>query len=194
MPTTTNPRTAYAPQGQVLKGQYIEAFRSSKGKIKGLWLQNGTQKCTVRLPKYLRPMLVRELEPGAFIQVWAYPDEGNWHGIHILPLTPQEIDALPAENISLPTSTATPPCQRIKVCRKGTCCKRGSGDIFQALQQEVAANPELQHIEIESTGCLKACKRGPNVKLPSGEIIGFAQPEMAKPLLHKLAASAPDSN
>lgn len=191
MPTTTNPRATYAPQGQVLKGQYIEAFRSSKGKIKGLWLQSGTQKCTVRLPKYLRPMLVRELEPGAFIQVWAYPDEGTWRGIHILPLTPQEVEALPIEDISLPTVTTSSPCQRIKVCSKGSCCKRGSSDIFQTLQQEVAANPELQNIEIESTGCLKACKRGPNVKLPSGEIVSFAQPKMVKPLLHKLATSAP---
>lgn len=192
MPTTTNPQAAYAPQGQVLKGQYIEAFRSSKGKIKGLWLKNGTQKCSVRLPKYLRPMLVRELEPGTFIQVWAYPDEGNWRGIHILPLTPQEIDALSLEDMSLPEVALPPRCQRIKVCSKGSCCKRGSGEVWQALQAEVEANPQLQNIEIESTGCLKACKRGPNVKLPSGEIVSFAHPGMAKPLLEKLANSAPD--
>ncbi|MGP1386755.1 MAG: (2Fe-2S) ferredoxin domain-containing protein [Thainema sp.] len=193
MPTTANPQAAYAPQGQVLKGQYVKAFRSSKGKIKGLWLQNGEQKCTVQLPKYLRPMLVRELEPGAYIQVWAYPDEGNWRGIHILPLTPQEIEALPIEDISLPnyTASAPPTCQRIKVCGKGSCCKRGGGEIFQALRQEVAANPNLQNIEIESTGCLKACKRGPNIKLPSGEIVSFARPEMAKPLLENLANSTP---
>lgn len=191
MPTTTYPQTTYAPQGQILKGRYVEVFRSSKGKIKGLWLQNETQRCAVRLPKYLRPMLVRELQPGAFIQVWAYPDEGNWRGIHILPLTPQEIEALSIDDISLPDYPSSPPCQRIQVCCKGTCCKRGSGEVWKALQQEVAANPNLRNVEIESTGCLKACKRGPNVKLPSGKIVSFAQPEMVKPLLQKLTTSAP---
>lgn len=45
---------AAAPTGQVLKGQYASAYRSDKGKIKGLMLQAGAEQHTVKLPKYLR--------------------------------------------------------------------------------------------------------------------------------------------
>ena len=51
----------HQPQGQVLRGRYAAPLRSAKGKIKGLILHAAEGELAIKLPKYLRPMLVREL-------------------------------------------------------------------------------------------------------------------------------------
>ncbi|HEY9734829.1 MAG TPA: (2Fe-2S) ferredoxin domain-containing protein [Trichocoleus sp.] len=185
-PATT---AAPTPQGQVLKGQYLDVLRSEKGKLIGLRLQTQSQECVVKLPKYLRPMLVRELMPGAFIHVWAYPEPGGWYAINILPMPPTEVGAL---GLAPPSATAATiaPTACIQVCRKGTCCRRGSSELWQALEHEIATNPTLSHVSLEATGCLKACKQGPNLRLRgTGQTISWARPEDAAALLKPLAQS-----
>lgn len=183
------------PQGSVLKGQYTGVYRSSKGKLKGLRLKSGTEEYTIKLPKYLRPMLVRELEPETFIQVWAYPDEGIWRGINILPLPEAEISKL-QQLTSIAPSQQQPQSSKgtepkgteicIQICRKGTCFKKGSKAILQILQAEVESNPNLQHISIEATGCMKSCKKGPNLRImPSGKELNHVNQNTALAVLSK---------
>ncbi|MEL6321167.1 MAG: (2Fe-2S) ferredoxin domain-containing protein [Cyanobacteria bacterium J06626_14] len=176
------------PQGRVLKGKYVGAFRSEKGKLKGLRLQSGGEEYAIKLPKYLRPMLVRELMPETFIQVWAYPDKDVWRAINILPLSEAEILDLPREPEACthqPTPSITPTAKTcIQVCRKGKCFKQGSREIYNALQAEVEANPGLQHIAIEAVGCMKACKQGPNLRvLPSSKVINRVSSNKALTIL-----------
>jgi hypothetical protein len=176
--------------GQVLKGQYQGAFRSSKGKLKGLRLQAGTTEYTIKLPKYLRPILVRELEPGDFIQVWAYPEDDIWRSVNILPLPEVEIAALKTQNLQpvtpvepLPRDQATQPLC-IEVCSKGKCHKQGSRQLWSLLQAEVEANPDLGHVSIKATGCLKACKHGPNLRVqPRGKVLNRVTSDHALALL-----------
>jgi hypothetical protein len=190
-------------QGQVLKGRYVEPYRSNKGKLKGLRLQIGEATHTIKLPKYLRPMLVRELAPMDFVQVWAYPDDEIWKAINVLPLSAEETEALqqhwrefPPES-NTPSTTATDDSaqenpaskpkakkQCIQVCRKGKCYKQGSKHIWSVLQSEIENNPDLQHISVEATGCMKACKKGPNLKVqPKGKLLTGMTPEQALDVL-----------
>lgn len=181
------------PQGQVLKGQFWEVWRSEKGKIKGIVLRTAEQHYSIKLPKYLRPVLVRELAPHAFVQVWAYPDEGQWRGINIMPLSEPEAIALReawADVANEPIEvhpTTRPVAQKplcVQVCRKGKCFKRGGKQVLQALESEIAANPDLCHIEVEGVGCMKACKKGPNIKLSnSSKVINGVTPENALDLV-----------
>lgn len=190
-------------QGQVLKGCYVEPYRSTKGKLKGLQLQIGEINYTVKLPKYLRPMLVRELAPNTFIQVWAYADDDIWRAVNVLPLSEEETAALkqhwqkyPPEPMVVSTagtgstvqgeSGKKPQVKKqcIQVCRKGKCYKQGSKHIWSVLQSEVENNPDLQHISIEATGCMKACKKGPNLKVqPKGRLLTGMTPEQALDVL-----------
>lgn len=187
-------------QGQVLKGRYLEPYRSKKGKLKGVILQVGDTTYTITFPKYLRPMLVREIEPEAFIQVWSYPDDGLWRAINVLPMTVEEAEVLlrqwqesPPEPLKEPdnftqTSAEVPSAEKkcIQVCRKGKCYKQGSTHIWHVLQREVEANPALQHISIEATGCMNACKKGPNLKvMPRGKMLSGMTPEQALDVLAK---------
>lgn len=186
-------------QAQVLSGRYDRPYRSHKGKLKGLMLQAGPQEYCIKLPKYLRPMLVREVEVGDFLQVWAAAEDDIWRAINVLPLPENQAEALqqawqdrppsslPAELVTPtePSAKAVAPTKQcIQVCRKGKCYKQGSQHIWSALQAEIEANPELQHISIEATGCMKACKKGPNLKvLPQGKMMHRVTPEQALTVL-----------
>jgi (2Fe-2S) ferredoxin len=198
------------PQGVVLKGQFTDVLRSPKGKIKGVCLQTETATYAIKLPKYLRPVLVRELTPGDFVQVWAYCEAERWRGINILPLAEPEQIALQASwqsrnpepssaTLNVGTAAATPESSAqpsaspakplcVQVCRKGKCFKQGGRQIMQSLENEIAADPSLQHVSVEGVGCLKACKKGPNLKLSnSKKVISGVTPENAIALVAKHA-------
>lgn len=177
--------TGSAPTGQVLKGQYAGAYRSGKGKIKGLLLQIGATEHTVKLPKYLRPMLLRELAPGEFIQVWVYPEDGpedgRWRGINILPLPACEAEGLQQQwgELVAKAPAAQPKRLCLEVCTKGKCSKQGGRQLHAALQDAVSSDPNLSHVSIKGTGCMKACKHGPNLRLPDGHLLHRATPAEA---------------
>ncbi|MEA5449827.1 (2Fe-2S) ferredoxin domain-containing protein [Leptolyngbya sp. CCNP1308] len=172
-----------APTGQVLKGQYAGAYRSDKGKIKGLLLRSGETEFTIKLPKYLRPMLVRELAPGDFVQVWAYPEDERWRAVNVLPLPECEAETLKQQWGDLTPATEVPQSQQkrlcIEVCSKGKCFKQGGRQTYHALQTAIDDNPELSHVSVKATGCMKACKHGPNLRLPSGQMLHRASPAEA---------------
>lgn len=185
------------PRGEVLKGQFVEVLRSEKGKLKGIVLRTADNTYDIKLPKYLRPVLVRELAPHAFVQVWAYPDENRWRGINIMPL--EECEAIALREIfhhDETSVTSSPPIEKssdkteptskmcVQVCRKGKCFKQGGRRILETLQAEVAENADLQHISVEGVGCMKACKKGPNLKLSnSKKVISGVTPETALSLI-----------
>jgi (2Fe-2S) ferredoxin len=59
---------------------------------------------------------------------------------------------------------------------------------MQSLENEIAADPSLQHVSVEGVGCLKACKKGPNLKLSnSKKVISGVTPENAIALVAKHA-------
>jgi hypothetical protein len=164
--------------GQVLKGQYAGAYRSHKGKIKGLLLQVGPDEYTIKLPKYLRPMLVRDLAPGEFVQVWAYAEDDRWRAINILSLPDCEAEVLRRQWSDLAPvaqqALSRPKRVCIEVCTKGKCYKQGGRQIHDALQAAIDSNPDLDHVAVKGTGCMKACKHGPNLRLPNGRMVHHA--------------------
>ncbi|NJL45094.1 MAG: (2Fe-2S) ferredoxin domain-containing protein [Leptolyngbyaceae cyanobacterium SM2_3_12] len=185
------------PRARCCRGQYTCPYRSSKGKIKGLILRVGSgehlTEYHVKLPKYLRPMLVRELQPGAMVQVLAYPEDDRWRALNLTPWVNAPYDTVgssqPEQFISsqaVPTSKAKTKSLCVEVCRKGKCHKQGSHQILTALEAEVKANPDLQHVSIKPTGCLKACKHGPNLRLrSSGQVVSCPTPQKALAVLAK---------
>ncbi|WOD41844.1 (2Fe-2S) ferredoxin domain-containing protein [Nodosilinea sp. E11] len=179
-PAVADAKTTSAPTGQVLKGLYAGAYRSDKGKIKGLMLQVGEAEFTVKLPKYLRPMLVRELAPDDFVQVWAYPEGDRWRAINVLPLPECEAETLRQQWGHLVSAPEVPQPQKkrlcIEVCSKGKCFKQGGRQLYHDLQAAVDSDPELSHVSVKATGCMKACKHGPNLRLPSGQMLHRACP------------------
>lgn len=184
---------------RILKGQFVEILRSSKGKVKGIVLQTPEQAYEIKLPKYLRPILVRELMPQTFVQVWAYREDEKWRGINIMPLAEGEAIALrsalanrsastPAIGSPSPEGGQKPQGKQmcVQVCRKGKCFKEGGKQIFQTLQAEAETNPDFSQVTVEAVGCMKACKKGPNMRISgSSKVISGVTPANAVSLVAK---------
>lgn len=164
----TRERVKVAKTGdpQVLEGRFVAPLVSPKGRLKGLRLQTSEREYTVDLPKGLRPVVERELEPGCQVRVWVSAQKSQWLALNIVPLAPKQrqdlgdLPSLPA--VEKPPRTAA---SRLQVCCRGSCCKRGSAAVYEAAADAIAANPALSHLKLESSGCLKECKKGPAIKL-----------------------------
>ena len=51
----------------------------------------------------------------------------------------------------------------VLICQKSDCAKRGSGQVCDALLAALFDRDLSDRVNIKNTGCLKACKAGPNV-------------------------------
>jgi (2Fe-2S) ferredoxin len=58
---------------------------------------------------------------------------------------------------------------RILVCQKSSCRRRGSVKVAQAMEAEMAARHGSPKVIVQSTGCLKGCKAGPNAVVIPGK-------------------------
>lgn len=181
-------------QFRVLEGQFIRELRSSKGKLKGIYLKTVDWEYSIKLPKYLRPMLAREIELGSIVRVWISPKKEGWVALNIIPLTPKSLDPLKPvpETLESAHRAHTHPIQAreteycVQVCRKGSCCKRGSGEVYQAIEDAIATNPALENVRLESTGCLKECKKGPAIRVsPTKETITRVTPQAVEAILEE---------
>lgn len=178
-------------QPRVLEGQWVGELRSDKGKLKGIRLLTSSGEFAIKLPKYLRPMLVRSLQPGSFLRVWVSPKKDIWEALNLIPLLPgMDTDWQPPT--PTPAAEATPARRALaclQICRKGSCYKHGSGEVYRAAEAAIAADPALDHVRLEPTGCLKACKQGPAVKLAgTGKVLTRMTPQKMAALLaeHRL--------
>lgn len=105
---------------------------------------------------------------------------------------PDEAQHLSMEATVSPRRSA---CLRLQICNKGTCRKRGSAKLRQALEATIHDTPDLHSLTVETTGCLKACKKGPNLRiLPSGKVLHHLTPDAVPSLLPQLALSSSASS
>jgi len=150
-------------QGHILlQGRCLTLEMSSKGRPKYLRLGTEEGEQRIKLPKYVGYTLRREIQPGVGVQIWAQPKEDGFKAVLVVPLDPQA-------EMSLPKWTPPmAPVYKVEVCRKGSCMKRGSLQVLHALEQAVQEHPEGSKVVVTGTGCLKACKQGPNLRFSPG--------------------------
>lgn len=175
------------PTPLILKGRYNGMKLSRKGKIKGLWLQTLTGEVLVKLPKPLKKALQAQLEPGMWLEVQAYRKQDALKASHVS--LPQASTASqrtsPVAPAPRPQSPAPKPLT-IQVCRKGTCHKRGSKELCQQLQAALADRSDGPAVSVETTGCLKECKKGPNLRvLPDKKLYQRVQADQVTAILDK---------
>ncbi|MFS8909908.1 (2Fe-2S) ferredoxin domain-containing protein [Synechococcus sp. H60.3] len=146
------------------EGQFLGFLPDKDGKLKYLRWQAGAEVFAGKIPKPLRSELYRSLKPGDRVQI-AGEREVNllkgrekWVLYRVVPVQA----GIPATS---PPKAAPESEEKRKgvvlVCQKSDCCRRGALEVIQALQAHLAAYPET--IRVQGVGCLKDCKRGPNV-------------------------------
>ncbi len=173
-----------------LEGQFL-GFVWKKGKPKKKFrLATATAEYDLKLqlPKSSRYLLQQELQPGVWVQVQGEEvlhlkkNERKRQVYHIVPVSeagknvasdtgnnmaatsPVEQPSWqeqPQESAS--ESVASQPQGQILLCRKSSCRKRGADCVHQAISNAVTERGWQDQITIETTGCMKKCKAGPNL-------------------------------
>ncbi|MFQ3615032.1 MAG: (2Fe-2S) ferredoxin domain-containing protein [Cyanobacteriota bacterium] len=151
------------------EGQFLGFVPSSDGKLKYLRWQTGSELFTGKIPKPIRSQLYRTLQPGDPIQIWGEREvdlrkgQEKWVLYRVEP-SPTQSPSQPALTLQAGSSATDPgpkPKGTVLVCQKSDCCRRGAGDVIQALKAHLATYPDS--IRVQGVGCMKACKQGPNV-------------------------------
>jgi (2Fe-2S) ferredoxin len=106
------------------------------------------------------------------------------------------VAAVPTTPAKLPIPTSTPippkpkttakPAAKVLVCQKANCRKRGGDRACQAIAQAIADRGLGDRVQLQPTGCLKACDRGPvAVTLPDKTRHTRLKPQEAAELIDR---------
>jgi hypothetical protein len=175
-----------APEVTILQGRYLEGVFSDKGYLKWLWLETDRGEKQIKLPKFLAYSLSQEAKPGSDLRVWARPKKDYFKALMVVPLAPMSQVIVSQVIVSPPVVPAFVRSCTIQVCQKGGCRKRGSLEVWQALEQQIHDRSDSLEIRLETSSCLKNCKQGPNLRvLPDKVCYQQVQPEQVALILKK---------
>lgn len=167
---------------QILTGAFVGYWPSGKGKLKFIRIQDGQQEHQVKLPKYMRAGLMRELVLGMGVKVAVRWHDQGWQATDIV-LFPVTESAVCPPTLTQSMASTQAAC-RVEVCQKGSCRKQGGGQLLQELGQMVRERGWEEWVFVEASGCQKACKCAPNVRI-NGQMYHQVQ---AHTLIPQLAA------
>ena len=148
-------------------GQLLGFVIKDGYKIKYLRLIFEEREYWIKVSKELRNTLDPRIVPGAWLEISGTQKRKK---TGIVKLTAESI-ALAREQkqsefeaIALPESKAkSTPKASVLVCQKSTCRKRGGDALCRTLEKELSDRGLSDRVKIKMTGCLKQCKKGPNV-------------------------------
>lgn len=145
-----------------LHGQLLAFVIKDGYKVKYLRVAVENTELWIKLPKNVRKNLDPRLNPGCYLNI-----EGT-QKLHKPGKTKftAEVVELAQSSASKPLKTNPKPEKaqaRILVCGKSACRKRGGGQVCQILEEKLRDRGLEDQVQIKTTGCLKACKKGPNM-------------------------------
>lgn len=178
------------------QGQCAALQTNRKGRLKSVNLQLTDTVITLDIPKVLGYSLQNKVQIGDSVQAWVRPQKKGFKTLMLLP----DQESLPA--IVTSWAAAVPIIKRIndrcaaaekstpvklQVCTKGSCRKRGSVQLLEGLRAQIQEQGYQDQVQLEPVGCLKLCKKAPNVCLfPSGERVSATDLKDIKALLPSL--------
>lgn len=152
-----------------LRGKLLGFVLKDGYKIKYLKMNFSEREYWVKLPKELRKEINQDIPIGSDLTIIGYSQK--CHKTGIIKLTATEITLVKKEqdlrdssiNNIVEKNTSKKATTRILVCGKSTCRKQGSDSICQMLENQIKNHHLENEIEIKVTGCLKQCKKAPNL-------------------------------
>ena len=156
-------KTAITSQFRLV-GQ-LESFVIKKGdKIKYLRMKVEDREYWLKIPKKLRSEIELNLIPGTWLEVVGNREFKKKKGffeleasrVKMLPNPDKPCAVILSENKSCSLG-------KILICQKSTCWKKGGETLCQRLEKQVKEQGLEDKVKIKLTGCLKQCKKGPNV-------------------------------
>ncbi|MGH2413781.1 MAG: (2Fe-2S) ferredoxin domain-containing protein, partial [Microcystaceae cyanobacterium] len=166
-------------------GQLLGFVIKDGYKIKYLRITFSDREYWIKPAKEIRHQLEQTITPGCWVEV---------SGERQLCLKTGKLK-LKADVVKLATNphTSQPQIAKSKtakasilVCQKSDCWKQGGKAVCQALTEGLRDRGLEDKVQIKSTGCLKQCKKGPNlVMMPDKARYSHVQPQQIPDLLEK---------
>ena len=145
-------------------GQLLDFVIKDGYKVKYLRITVSDREYWIKLPKEIRKTLNPSIKPGCWLEISGTQKLKRKTGT--LKLKAEDVQLIPAPNQQNSTATipqAKPKKAKILVCGKSSCRKRGVKAVCEALESSLQACGLGDEIKIKETGCLKQCKKGPNI-------------------------------
>lgn len=150
-----------------LVGQLIGFIFKGGVKLKYLRIVAAEREYWIQLPKPLRKNLDPAIAPGCWLEIQGYRKRSLKTGK--VKFNAESVEL--SKRSSSPSLTlacdspkrASKATAKILVCQKSDCRKRGAQKVCQALTANLEKLGLAEEVEIKLTGCLKECKKGPNL-------------------------------
>jgi NADH:ubiquinone oxidoreductase subunit E len=172
-------------------GQLIGFIFKDGYKLKYLRMNVAEREYWFKVPKELRHSLDSAIQSGCFLEIQGTAKTHRKNGK--LELTADAVTLISQEQAQHPPTTPSGKKAKkeknkgkILICQKSDCWKRGGKKICEKLQQELSDRGLDETITVQKTGCLKKCKKGPNiVVLPEKAHYPLFKPQQVSSVLEK---------
>ncbi len=139
---------------QRLEGNFLRWQRSKSGKLRSIQIQTSTIVQSVRVGKDLRALLDDLLTPNVSISLQVKVKKRR--------MIAKFVVLMPHCDLIVDQKMIPQPIE-VKVCTSKHCCKNGSKEICQSLEQ-LRLDSNIG-IKINKVGCMGDCKNAPAVKI-----------------------------
>ncbi len=183
----------------------------SDGRVKYLLLSTEGKEYSIKIPKGQPKKLISRLEPGCEVKITGIVKQKpkkqriEYKASSIKLLTAPaggvtQLKAPKAKSSSKKSSditgrsafrgnletTPAKSSAKILICKKSNCWKKGGKASYEALKTELAQKGISDSVDIKLTGCLKKCKKAPNlIALPDKKHYTKVKPKQVATIVEK---------
>jgi len=179
-----------------LKGKLAKIYRQ-KDQIKYIKLTAGNRNYRIKITKKLRAQIAG-ISCGSQLELKGKSKQKRKQGTvkykaQVITLIPQEKRKntdIKEETVSLipifDTLSQSKAKGKVLICQKSNCWKKGGRKVYEALESVLSDRNLTKQIPIKKTGCLKKCKRAPNlVMLPDKVHYTKVKPKQVESFVQK---------
>lgn len=174
-PKTVRSKQKFVPDSGPQVGLLIAIESNRKGEPRVLEVETVAGTFQASVAKKLRAPLSLELETGMAVRLWLRNKGGRLRVELAVPLEAKKM-------IHIPGCSQKEAC--IWVCTSKSCCRRGSSEVLEALQEAVLH--QQAEIRVKKCGCLGTCKRGPSLKVRGDRKVHQVSPRSAEEFLQRV--------
>jgi len=159
-------------------------------KIKYLRVTAAEREYWIKLDKQTRKTLDPKIVPGCWLEITGIQKDKKKIGSPKLKAIDVRL-AAPSKGettkvLTVPPSKPKSAKASILVCQKSSCWKRGGKAVCQVLAENLRDRGLENQVMIKTTGCLKQCKKGPNlVMMPDKARYSKIAPQQVPALVAK---------
>ncbi|HHP7231750.1 MAG TPA: (2Fe-2S) ferredoxin domain-containing protein [Xenococcaceae cyanobacterium] len=173
-----------------ITGKLDDLVTKSNNCIKYLQLVTDQEEYWIKVAKEVRKSFPEKLQPGCLLQVTGMRKyeihkgkiKYKAYGVELLT---QPVLATPTA-LTSDVAVATKSKAKVLFCQKSTCWKRGGKTACALLKAELQSRGIADRVEIKTVGCLKQCKKAPNVVImPDKARYSRVQPQQVPQLIEK---------